>query len=306
MYVGGTESQSTKLNYAKMQLCFLYMTWLSISNFPFPLLAETWILHFWVKINQVRVFITLILRVAVKFQVQRKDKDCVWYLASEPGKWPSSLSNQSALASTEASWITLVTDRHLSPTAVCRALHSLCGPWPATLSNAIATSAKLHTPHSDERLPHILGPPSVLPLALSASMWKRSRSSPLPISDCKKPDSSVRPCLSGFSCQHFSSPALATQRGVLGTLRLVVFPDPSVWRIGLPRPWITYSLTPLPLAREGARCHIQPSLLPSALPTSAMYRWNEQGPERLAHRPWPHSLSSPLIPVSSLTYSSVC
>ena len=180
MYVGGTESQSTKLSYAKRQLYFLYMTWLSFSNFPFPLLAETWIWHFWVKINQVRVFVTLILRVAVKFQAQRKGKDCV-VLSIRAWKWPSSSSHQSARTFTEASWITLVTDRRLSPTAVCRAPHSLHGPWPDTLSNAIATSARLHSPHSNERLPHILGPPSVLPLALSASMWERSRSSPLPI-----------------------------------------------------------------------------------------------------------------------------
>ena len=241
-----------------MQLYFLYMTWLSISNFPFPILAETWIWHCWVKINQIRVFLTLILEVSVKSHAQRKGKDCVWYLASEPGKWPWSLSHLSALTSTEASGIILVTDQCLSHTNVCRAPHSLCGPWPATLSNAISTSARWHTPHPNDRLPHILGPPSVLPLAPSASMWERFRSSPMPISDCKKPDSSVRPCLSKLSCQHFNPPALATQWGVLGTLWLVVFPDPSVWRTGPPRPWITHSLTSLPFSREGAQCHIQP------------------------------------------------
>ena len=127
MYVGGTESQSTKLNYAKMQLYFLYMTWLSFSNFPFPLLAETWIWHFWVKINQVRVFVTLILRVAVKFQAQRKSKDCV---VLSIRTWEMTVIIVSSVC-TDIYWSVLDHSSHWSaPVSHCRVQNPTQPVWP--------------------------------------------------------------------------------------------------------------------------------------------------------------------------------
>lgn len=102
------------------------------------------------KINQVRVFLTLIPGVAVMFQGQRKSKDCDTQhqnMGNCLWSWP----NLSAPTSTRASWIPLVTDWHASPTDLCRAMHSLDGPWSATLS----TSAMLLHPSSQwEASPH--------------------------------------------------------------------------------------------------------------------------------------------------------
>lgn len=39
-----------------------------------------------------------------------------------------------------------------------------------------------------------------------------------------------------------------------------------------------------------AQCHIQPSIFPSALPTSSIYRWSKWSPARWTHSPRPRSL----------------
>lgn len=156
-------------------------------------------------------------------------------------------------------------------------MHTLYGPWSVAFSMPA-------TPN--ERLPQVLGPPSAISLSLSAGTWEMFRCTPLPIPDHKKPEDYVRLSLSGHNVSAFLFFCLCHSEGAPDSLWLVGFPDShSGWRRVRLCLWITYYLTPLPITRkkfpsQSTQCHIQPSLFPSALPTSSVYRWNKWSPER--------------------------